>query len=332
VPTTAEEPAVEIVTKKRMQIFSGTGYPEMAEEVAAHLGMRLGDVDVHEFSSGELYCRFNENVRGSDVFLIQTHCHPVNRTIMEMLIMIDALKRASAKRIVAVVPYYGYARQDKKARSREPISARLLAEMLQVAGADRTVSVDLHTGQIQGFFRTPFDHLTALPLLVTWLHDHFPDEELVVASPDSGRVRLAERFQGRLHTSRIAFLAKTRIAHNVAKTLAVAGDVEGRTCVLVDDMIDTAGTICGAAEALVEHGARRVIVAATHPLFSGPACERLAAAPIEKVVVTNTLPVPRDCALMDKVEVVSIAPVIASTMKAIFEDESVSELFDDQNQ
>ena len=323
---------MEIVTKKRMQIFSGRGYPELAEEVAAHLGMRLGDADVHEFSSGELYCRYNENVRGSDVFLIQTHADPVNRNIMEMLIMIDALKRASAKRIVAVVPYYGYARQDKKARSREPISARLLADLLQVAGADRVVSVDLHTGQIQGFFRTPFDHLTALPLLVTWLQDHYGDEELIVASPDSGRVRLAERFQSRLPNARIAFLAKTRIAHNVAKNLAVVGDVEGHTCVLVDDVIDTAGTVVGAAEALMEHGAKRVIVAATHPLLSGPACERLAASPIERVVVTNTLPVPANCAGLDKIECVSIAPVIASTMKAIFEDESVSELFDDQNQ
>ena len=323
---------MEIVTKKRMQIFSGRGYPELAQEVAAHLGMRLGDADVHEFSNGELYCRYNENVRGSDVFLIQTHCDPVNRNIMEMLVMIDALKRASAKRIVAVVPFYGYARQDKKARSREPITARLLADLLQVAGADRVVSVDLHTGQIQGFFDTPFDHLTALPLLVNWLEDRFGDEELVVAAPDAGRVRLAERFHSRLPNARMAFLAKTRIAHNVAKNLAVVGDVEGHTCVLVDDVIDTAGTVCGAAEALMEHGARRIFVAATHPQLSGPACARLAASPIERVVVTNTLPVPRDCAGVDKIEVVSIAPVIASTMKAIFEDESVSELFDDQNQ
>lgn len=322
---------MEIVTKKRMQIFSGRGYRELAQEVADHLGMRLGDVDVHEFSNGETYVRFRENVRGSDVFVIQTHCQPVNRNIWEQLIMIDALKRASAKRIVAVVPYYGYVRQDKKTRSREPITAKLLADMLEVAGADRVVSVDLHTGQVQGFFDHPLDHLTALPLLVGWLVEHCGDQELVVASPDAGGVKLAEKFQSRLPNARMAFLAKTRTAHNVARALAVAGDVQDATCVLVDDMIDTGGTICGAAEALMERGARRVLACATHPVLSGPACERLRSSPIERVVVTNTLPIPPGC-MLDKLEVVSIAPIIASTMRAIFEDESVSELFDDQNQ
>lgn len=322
---------MEITTKKRMQVFSGRAYPELAQEVVDHLGMRLGDVDIHEFSDGEIYVRYRENVRGSDVFVIQAHCTPVNSNIWEQLQMIDAAKRASAKRIIAVVPYYGYARQDKKARSREPITAKLLADMLNVAGADRVVSVDLHTGQIQGFSNKPFDHLTALPLLVGWLVENFPHEEFVVASPDAGRVRLAEKFQSRLPHSDIAFLAKTRIGHNIAKTLAVVGDVEGKTCVLVDDMIDTAGTICGAAEALVERGAKRVLACATHPVLSGPACERLAGSAIERVVVTNTLPLREDCQL-DKIEVVSIAPIIASTMRAIFEDESVSELFDDQNQ
>ncbi|HWB72631.1 MAG TPA: ribose-phosphate diphosphokinase [Egibacteraceae bacterium] len=322
---------MEIVTKKRMQVFSGRGYPELAQEVVDHLGMRLGDVDIHEFSNSETYVRFRQNVRGSDAFVIQTHCQPVNRNIWEQLVMIDALKRASAKRIIAVIPFYGYARQDKKTRSREPITAKLLADMLRVAGANRVLSVDLHTGQIQGFFDDPLDHLTALPLLVGWLVEQFGDEELVVASPDAGRVRLAEKFQSRLPNARIAFLAKTRAAHNVAQTLAVAGDVEGSICVLVDDMIDTGGTICGAAEALVQRGAHRVLACATHPVLSGPACERLRDSPIERVVVTNTLPPPPGCRL-DKLEVVSIAPVIASTMKAIFEDESVSELFDDQNQ
>jgi len=323
---------MEIVTKKRMQIFSGRNFPELAGEVADHLGMRLGDVDLHEFSNGEIYVRYRENIRGSDVFVVQSHCHPVNRAIMEQLIMIDAAKRASAKRIIAVVPFYGYARQDKKARSREAISARLLADMLTTAGADRVVSVDLHTGQIQGFFDRPLDHLTALPLLVGWIIDHFGDSELVIASPDAGRVRLAEKFQSRLPNASIAFLAKTRTAHNVAKTLAVVGKVRGLTCVLVDDMIDTAGTICGAAEALMKRGAKEVVAVATHPLLSGPACERLAASPISRVVVTNTLPLPVAAAKDPKFECVSIAPIIASTMRAIFEDESVSELFDDQNQ
>lgn len=321
---------MEVITKKRMQIFSGRGFPELAREVVDHLGMRLGDVDIHHFANGEIYCRYRENVRGSDVFVIQTHCAPVNENIMEQLILIEAAKRASAKRITAVVPFYGYARQDKKTRSREPITAKLLADMLTVAGADRVVSVDLHTPQIQGFLDDPLDSLTALPLLVGWLLDHYADTELVVASPDAGRVRLAEKFASRLPNAQLAFLAKTRSVHNEARTLAVVGDVEGRTCVLVDDMIDTAGTICGAAEVLMEHGASRVIACATHPVLSGPACERLDAAPIERVVLTNTLPLPLRCT--DKVEIVSIASIVASTMKAIFEDESVSELFDDQNQ
>lgn len=322
---------MEVVTKKRMQVFSGRGYPELARSVVDHLGMRLGSVDIHEFSNGELYVRFQENVRGSDVFLIQTHCSPVNANILEQLIMIDAAKRASAKRIIAVCPYYGYARADRKARSREAITARLLADMLTTAGADRVVSVDLHTGQIQGFFDQPLDHLTALPLLVNWLAERFPDEKLVIASPDAGGVKLASKYQAMLPNAELAFLAKTREAHNVARTLAVVGDVEGRTCVLVDDMIDTAGTICGAAEALVDRGASRVVVAATHPVLSGPACSRLSASAIDTVVVTDTLPIPPDCDCA-KIEVVSVAQIVASTMKAIFEDESVSELFDDRNQ
>jgi ribose-phosphate pyrophosphokinase len=322
---------MELVTKKRMQIFSGRGSAALAGEVADHLGMRLGDVDIHEFANGELYVRYRENVRGSDVFIVQTHCQPVNTNIMEQLIMIDAAKRASAKRIVAVVPFYGYARQDRKARSREPITARLLADMLTSAGADRVVSINLHSGQIQGFFNQPLDHLTALPLLVGWLFEHFVDEELVVASPDAGGVKLASQFQSRLPRATLAVLAKTRTEHNVSKALGVVGDVAGRTVVLVDDMIDTAGTICGAAEALVERGAARVVVCATHPVLSGPAIDRLNASPIDTIVVTNTLPLPADTDT-SKIEVCSVAPIVASTMKAIFEDESVSELFDDQNQ
>ena len=322
---------MEVVTKKRMQIFAGRGFPEFAREVADHLGMRVGDVDIHEFANGEIYVRYRENVRGSDVFVIQSHCEPVNDNIFEQLVLIDAAKRASAKRIVAVIPFYGYARQDRKARSREPITARLLADMLVTAGADRVVSVDLHSGQIQGFFDKPLDHLTALPLLTGWLIEHYADEHLVVASPDAGGVRLAQKFQSRLPNASIAFLAKTRTAHNVAKTLALVGEVEGRTCVLVDDMIDTAGTICGAAEALMEQGAKEVLAVTTHPVLSGPAVKRLADSVLRKIVVTNTLPLPHGCDL-DKIEVVSIAPIVASTMKAIFEDESVSELFDDDNQ
>jgi ribose-phosphate pyrophosphokinase len=323
---------MEITTKKRMQIFSGRGHTALAQEVVDHLGMRLGDVDIHDFANGELYVRFRENVRGSDVFVLQTHCRPVNQNIWEQLVMIEAAKRASAKRIVAVCPFYGYARQDKKALSREPITAKLLADMLTVAGASRVVSVDLHTGQIQGFFDQPLDHLTALPLLVGWLVEHFPEEELVIASPDAGSVRLAEKYQSRLPHSSIAFCAKTRVGHNVSKTLAVVGEVKNKTVALVDDMIDTGGTLAGASEALMDRGAKRVVACATHPVLSGPAIERLADSPIERVIVTNTLPLPPEGNQLDKIEVVSIAPIVASTMKAIFEDESVSELFDDQNQ
>jgi ribose-phosphate pyrophosphokinase len=322
---------MEIHTKKRMQIFTGRGYPELAREVADHLGMRLGDVDIHEFANGELYVRFRENVRGSDVFVIQSHCRPVNTNVMEQLIMIDALKRASAKRIIAVVPFYGYARQDKKTRSREPITAKLLADMLVVAGVDRVVSVDLHTGQIQGFMNEPLDHLTALPLLVDWVDQHWGHHEVVVVSPDAGRVRLAEKFQRQLAGSTIAIVHKTRSAHNVAAALAVVGDVRDRTCVLVDDMIDTAGTMSSAALALADRGAKRVVACATHPVLSEPACERIDNSPIECIAVTNTLPIPTEC-LSKKIEVLSIAPTIASTLKAIFEDESVSELFHDENQ
>lgn len=322
---------MEITTKKRMQIFTGRGYPAMSKEVADHLGMRLGDVELKDFSNGEIYVRYQENVRGSDVFVIQTHCEPINQNIMEQLIMIEAAKRASAKRITAICPFYGYSRQDKKAKSREPITARLLADMLTVAGADRVVSVDLHSQQVQGFFDQPLDSLTALPLLVDWLRQRFASKEIVVASPDAGRVNLMEKFLSRLPEASPAYLAKTRTGHNVSKTLGVTGDVAGATVVLVDDMIDTAGTICGAAEALMERGAKRVLALATHPVLSGPACRRLQAAPIEQVVVTNTLPLP-PCHELDKIEVVSIAPIVASTMKAIFEDQSVSELFDDQNQ
>ncbi|HUG84137.1 MAG TPA: ribose-phosphate diphosphokinase [Euzebya sp.] len=321
---------MEIQNKKRMQVFTGTAYPALASEVCDHLGLRLGELDIHRFANGEIYCRFGENIRGSDVFLVQTHCEPVNANIMEQLIMIDAAKRASAKRITAVLPYYSYARQDKKSKSREPITARLLADLLTTAGADRIVSVDLHTGQIQGFFNNPLDHLTALPRLVGWIKDNLNSDDLVIASPDAGGVRLAQKFSTRLQDAPIAFLAKTRTAHNVAKTLAVVGDVVGKTVVMVDDMIDTAGTLCGAAEMLMERGAARVIACATHPVLSGPACQRLQEAPIDKIVVTNTLPIADSCACA-KIEQVSIAPIIAQTMRAIFEDESVSELFNDDN-
>ncbi len=327
---------MEVVTKKRMMIFSGSSYPELAREVADHLGMRLGEVSTAQFANGELYARFTESVRGADVYVLQSHVSipggmSINDFVIEQLIMLDALKRASAKRTVAVIPYYGYSRSDKKALSREAIAARMIADMYESVGVDRIMSVDLHTGQIQGFFHDPFDHLTALPLLKGWIEDNTPAENRVIVSPDAGRVRLTEKFAGHLGAP-IAILHKRRDPnqHNVAESLDVIGDVQGRTVVLIDDMIDTAGTICGAASLLKKRGAERVIACATHPLFSGPAAERLENSEIEKVVVTNTIPIP-DERRSDKLVVLSIAPILASALRAVFEDQSVSELFQGEN-
>ncbi len=327
---------MEVVTKKRMMIFSGSSNPELAREVADHLGMRTGEVKLSKFANGELYCRFAESVRGTDAFVIQSHVvgdsYSLNDTIMEQLLMIDALKRASAKRIVAVVPYYGYSRSDKKTLSREPIGAKLMADMYEAAGVDRIMSVDLHTGQIQGFTSIPFDHLTALPLIETWIQDNIPTEDRVLVSPDAGRVRLTEKFASHLDAS-IAMLHKRRDphAHNKSETTReVIGSVEGKTAIIIDDMIDTAGTICGAAKMLKEHGATRVIACCTHPVFSGPAKERLDASDIETVVATNTLPLPPE-RRPERLVSLSIAPIVASALKAVFEDESVSEIFRGEN-
>jgi ribose-phosphate pyrophosphokinase len=327
---------IDIVTKKRMMLFSGSSYPELAREVADHLGMKVGEVELAQFANGELYARYEESVRGADVYVMQSHVSmpdgkSLNDFVIEHLIMLDALKRASAKRTVAVIPYYGYSRSDKKALSREAIAARMMADMYESVGVDRIMSVDLHTGQIQGFFHDPFDHLTALPLLVQWIAENTDPADRVVVSPDAGRVRLTEKFAGHLGAP-IAILHKRRdpTRRNVAESLDVIGDVEGRTAILVDDMIDTAGTICGAAKLLKERGAARVIACATHPLFSGPAAQRLRDSVIEKVVVTNTLPIPEP-RRSDQLVVLSIAPIIASALRAVFEDTSVSEIFRGEN-
>lgn len=322
---------MEIQTKRTLLLFSGRSNLELAQDLASHLKQPLGHVTLSTFANGELYCRFEESVRGADVFIVQTHSDPVNEMIMEQLLMIDALKRASAKRITAVVPYYGYSRQDRKALSREPIAARLIADMLSAAGVDRVMSVDLHTGQIQGFFDQPFDHLTALPLLAEWVRREIVGD-VVIVSPDAGRVKVTEKFASMLQSD-VAILYKRRSAesHNVSETLAVVGDVAGRRTVLVDDMIDTAGTICGGVDLLKDRGATEVYVLATHGLFSGPAVDRLKNAPIEQVVVTNTVPVPQE-KRFDKLTVLSVAPVIAAAIRAVFEDTSVSELFGGQNQ
>ena len=332
----AEHAQREIVTRKRMMVFSGTQHPVLSEEIAQHLGIGLSDAKISRFSSGEIYFRSIESARGCDVFVIQTHASPINEAIMEQLIMIDALKRASAKRITAVVPYYGYSRQDKKSLAREPISAKLIADLLSSAGADRVVSVDLHSGQIQGFFDFPFDHLTALPLLAEYLEqDIGMPEDIVVVAPDAGRVKTAERLREHLHAD-LAFLYKRRSRHEAHKieALEVVGEVDGRPCILIDDIIDTAGTMTEGAKALAAKGAGEIYAAATHAVLSGKAVQRIAEAPIKETVVTNTLPVPEDKAaiLGDRLTILSIAPIVASALSAVFEDESVSQIFKGENQ
>jgi ribose-phosphate pyrophosphokinase len=326
---------MELVSKRRLMLFSGQGNGELAREIGTCLDVPLGDVKLSTFASGELYVRFGESVRGADVFVLQAHCEPINDRIMEQLLMIDAAKRASAHRITAVCPYYGYARQDRKAEGREPISARLVADLLSVAGADRVVTVDLHTGQIQGFFDFPVDHLTAVPLLASYLACEL-EGDVVVVSPDAGGSKLAQRFANMLRQanveSELAFIDKRRPkgTHNVAQATEVIGNVRGAVCVLTDDMIDTAGTVTSAAELLIARGASEVWVAATHGVLSGPAVDRLKNAPIRRVVVTNTLPIP-DEKRFDALEVLSIAPTIAEALAAVFGDASVSEIFRGEN-
>jgi len=320
---------IRLTSEKKLRIFSGRGYPELAESVAAELGIPLTPTSAYDFANGEIFVRFEESVRGCDAFVIQSHAAPVNKQIMEQLIMVDALKRASAKRITVVTPFYGYARQDKKHRGREPISARLMADLYKTAGADRLMVVDLHTSQIQGFFDGPVDHLFALPMLANYVGSKVDRSMLTIVSPDSGRVRVAERWSELLGGCPIAFIHKTRdpFVPNEAVVGRVVGDVTGRTCVVIDDMIDTAGTITKAVDALFEGGAKDVIVAATHAVFSGPAVERLKESRAVEVVVTNSLPIADD-KHFDKLTVLTIAPLLGRAIREVFEDGSVTSLFD----
>ena len=320
---------LRLTSEKKLRIFSGRGYPELAEEVATELGIPITPTSAYDFANGEIFVRFEESVRGCDAFVIQSHAAPVNKQIMEQLIMVDALKRASAKRITVVAPFYGYARQDKKHRGREPISARLMADLYKAAGADRLMVVDLHTSQIQGFFDGPVDHLFALPMLANYVGSKVDRSMLTIVSPDSGRVRVAERWSELLGGCPIAFIHKTRdpLIPNEAVVGRVVGDVTGRTCVVIDDMIDTAGTITKAVDALFEGGAKDVIVAATHAVFSGPAVDRLKECRAVEVVVTNSLPIADD-KHFDKLTVLSIAPLLGRAIREVFEDGSVTSLFD----
>jgi ribose-phosphate pyrophosphokinase len=320
---------IRLSSEKRLRLFSGRGFPELSEAVASELGIPLTPTSAYDFANGEIFVRFEESVRGCDAFVIQSHTAPVNKQIMEQLIMIDALKRASAKRITVVAPFYGYARQDKKHRGREPITARLMADLYKTAGADRLMVVDLHTSQIQGFFDGPVDHLFALPMLANYVGSKVDRTRLTIVSPDSGRVRVAERWSELLGGCPIAFIHKTRDPRipNESQTGKVVGEVDGQTCVVIDDMIDTAGTITKAVDALFAAGAKEVIVAATHAVFSGPAVDRLKASKVTEVVVTDSLPIDED-KRFDGLTVLSIAPLLARAIREVFEDGSVTSLFD----
>ncbi|MGV9269951.1 ribose-phosphate diphosphokinase [Kitasatospora sp. NPDC003701] len=314
--------------EKKLKLFSGRAHPELAREVAESLGTELVPTKALDFANGEIYVRFLDSARGADCFVMQSHTAPINQWIMEQLIMIDALKRASARSITAILPFYGYARQDKKHLGREPISARLIADLLATAGADRIMAVDLHTAQIQGFFSGPVDHLFALPLLADYVGEKVDRDRLTVVSPDAGRVKVADQWSDRLGAP-LAIIHKRRdmTQANTILSAEVVGDVKGRVCVLVDDMIDTAGTICAAADALFENGAADVIVAATHGVLSGPAADRLKNSRVSEFVFTNTLPTPAELQL-DKITTLSIAPSIAAAIREVFEDGSVTSLFE----
>jgi ribose-phosphate pyrophosphokinase len=314
--------------EKKLKLFSGRAHPELAKEVAEALGTELVPTKALDFANGEIYVRFLESARGADCFVMQSHTAPINQWIMEQLIMIDALKRASARSITAILPFYGYARQDKKHLGREPISARLVADLLRQAGADRLMAVDLHTAQIQGFFEGPVDHLFALPLLADYIGEKVDRSKLTVVSPDAGRVKVADQWCDRLDAP-LAIIHKRRdiTQANTILSADVVGDVKDRVCVLVDDMIDTAGTICAAADALFENGAADVLVAATHGVLSGPAADRLKNSRVSEFVFTNTLPTPAQLQL-DKITTLSIAPSIAAAIREVFEEGSVTSLFE----
>jgi len=316
-------------TEKNLMVFSGRAHPELSEEVATLLGVDLVPTSAYEFANSEIYVRYEESVRGCDAFVIQSHTAPINEWIMEHLIMVDALKRASAKRITVVLPFYGYARQDKKHRGREPISARLMADLFKTAGADRLIAVDLHADQIQGYFDGPVDHLMALPILTDYVKEHYGREQLCVVSPDAGRIKVAERWSAKLGGVPLAFIHKSRRTDRPNETVAnrVVGEVAGKMCVLTDDMIDTGGTIVKAAEALMNDGAAGVIIAATHAILSDPAVDRLKNCPAVEVIVTNTLPIPADREF-DKLTTLSIAPLVARAIREVFEDGSVTSMFD----
>jgi ribose-phosphate pyrophosphokinase len=310
----------------RLKIFTGNANPDLAKEIADYLGVHIADSKVTNFSDGEISAAIDESVRGVDVYIVQPTCPPVNNNLMELLIMIDAVRRASAARINAVIPYYGYARQDRKTRARDPITAKMIANLIATAGADRVITVDLHAGQIQGFFDIPVDHLPGVPMLAEYLRSKKLLNDIVVLSPDLGGVTRARDLANRLEAS-IAIIDKFRPEPNVAEIMNVIGDIQGKSVIIVDDIIDTAGTITLAAEVMLERGAKAVYACATHPILSGPALERLQNAPLKEIVITNTIPIPKEKRL-DNMTVLSVAPLIGEAILRIHEDLSVSKLFD----
>ena len=321
---------VETVTSKRLLLAAGRSHPALAEAIARELGVELAKLSAYDFANGEIFVRFEESVRGTDAFVLQSHTLPINKWIMEQLLLIDALRRASARRISVIMPYYGYARQDKKHRGREPISARLMADLLKTAGADRIMTVDLHTSQIQGFFDGPVDHLFAIKILAEHVQSRYDRKEITIVSPDSGRVRVAERCTDILG-SPLAIIHKRRDPDvpNEVKMFEVVGEVKDRICVLVDDMIDTGGTIVKAAETLFEYGAKDVIVTATHGILSGKAAEKLQGSRIAEVIVTDTLPIVAE-SRFNKLTILPIAPMIANAVREVFHEGSVTSLFDER--
>jgi ribose-phosphate pyrophosphokinase len=328
---------MELVPKRKLHLLSGRSHLELAEDIASHLGVELSNPNLVDFANGEIRPRFEQSVRGADVFILQSHCRTpgrsVNDSLMEQWLMIDAAKRASAKRITAVCPYYGYSRQDRKSKGREPISARLVSDFFGTSGADRIMSVDLHSGQIQGFFDGPVDHLTAVPVLTQYLREHATPDFVMVA-PDTGRTKVAEQAARHLAGNvDVASVYKRRPKDQVneVQALDVMGEVGGRMCVLIDDMIDTAGTICAAADILIRRGATEVWAMATHAVLSDPAVDRLKNSQIARVVITDSLPLPPEKQL-DKIEVCSVSQTIADAIDAVFEDGSVSEIFGGENQ
>lgn len=311
---------------KDIKIFTGRANPEIAEDIVKYLGGSLGTLQIKNFSDGEIYVRVNESIRGADVFLIQSLCDPVNKNIMELLIMLDACKRASAKSVTAVIPYYAYARQDRKTSGREAITAKLVADLLATAGATRVLAVDLHTGQLQGFFNMLVDHVSVIPVLINYIKQlGHTKEETVIVSPDAGGVERARKFAEKLHCS-LAIVDKRRLAHNVAQVENIIGDVNGKVAFIVDDMIDTAGTITEASKLLLKEGAKEVYVCASHGLFSGPALERLEASPIKEIIVANTIPAKENAPY--KIRQLSVAPLLAEAIKRIYANESVTEVLE----